>query len=85
MTTSESQLRTEVRQIERQRFWIVVLGVIAVAVLGAAVLRAPVQGWIAVLILVATGLAAAGRNYRSLARRRIELLDNLASETDTEA
>jgi hypothetical protein len=80
MTTSEAQVRADIRRIQRQRLWILALGVLAVIVLGGAILRAPVQGWIAVLILVSVSLATAGRSYRLLGRRRIELLGHLAGE-----
>jgi len=80
MTTSEAELRAEVRRIERQRLWIVVLGVLAVLLLGVATLRAPVQGWLPVLIVVSVSLGTAGRNYRSLGRRRVELRDHPAGE-----
>lgn len=80
MAMSDAELRADVRKMERQRIWIVALGLLAVIVLGAAILRLPVQGWIAILIVVSVSLGTAGRSYRSMGRRRAELLQYLGGE-----
>lgn len=85
MSQREAERLDELSEIDRKRSWIVVTALLAVIVLVVTLFRAPPTAIVVVAAIILISLKKAAVSYRSLGKKKSDLLDDLVSGPDRRA
>lgn len=79
MRQGDAERRDELSAIDRKRSWIVVTALLALVVLMATLFQAPPTAKVVVAVIIIISLKKALVSYRSLGKKKTDLLDDLGS------
>lgn len=79
MRQGEAERLDELSEIDRKRSWIVVTSLLALVVLIVTLFLAPPTAMVVVAVIIMISLKKAAVSYRSLGKKRTDLLDSLSS------